>query len=161
VTFGMNSVSWDGVQSVGTAATGGSASGSGSVVQGTTPGLPCVRSGNPAAAMAAGLVDVWSTIKLLITRGSLSKTLPFFCLYDEGAGGPNKGGLASASLNTAVVSRGNAWSAAPLNSCPATRLLHEPSTVLSPNDSSGLASWLGPEPSRAPQGPVVDVVFAT
>ena len=79
VTLGMNSVSWDGVQSAGTAATGGSASGSGSVVHGTTPGLPWVLTGNPAAAMAAGLVEVWSTIRLLTTRGSVSKTLPFFC----------------------------------------------------------------------------------
>ncbi len=79
VTFGMNSVWKDGVQLAGTAATGGSANGSGSVVQGWTPGLPCVLTGKPAAAMAAGLVDVWSTTRLLITRGCVSKTLPFFC----------------------------------------------------------------------------------
>ena len=42
---------------------------SGSVVHGTTPVLPWVRTGNWAAAMAAGLVEVWSTIRLLITRG--------------------------------------------------------------------------------------------
>ena len=52
----------------------------GSVVQGNTPGLPCVRTGNPAAATAAGLVEVWSTIRLLIVRGWESKTLPVFCV---------------------------------------------------------------------------------
>jgi hypothetical protein len=30
--------------------------------------------------MAAGLVDVWSTIRLLIVRGSVSKTFPVFCV---------------------------------------------------------------------------------
>jgi len=38
-----------------------------------------VRTGNAAAATAAGLFEVWSTIKLLIVRGSESKTEPFFC----------------------------------------------------------------------------------
>ena len=56
----------------------GSIVGSG-VVQGTTPGLPWVRTGKPAAATAAGLVEVWSTIRLLITRGCESMTEPFFC----------------------------------------------------------------------------------
>src|SRR3954467_9877934 len=40
VTFGMKSVLWEGTQSAGTPTTGGSAVGSGSVVQGTTPPLP-------------------------------------------------------------------------------------------------------------------------
>ena len=79
VTLGMKSVSWDGVQLAGTALIGGSTVSSGSVVHGWTPGLPWVLTGNPAAAMAAGLVDVWSTTRLLTTRGSVSKTLPFFC----------------------------------------------------------------------------------
>ena len=67
-----------GTQPAGTPATGGSTVGSGSVVHGTTPVLPWVRTGNWAAAMAAGLVEVWSTIRLLITRGWESTTLPFF-----------------------------------------------------------------------------------
>src|SRR4029077_11669078 len=69
VTFGMNRVLCEGTQSAGTPTTGGSTVVSGSVVQGTTPLLPWVRTGNWAAAMAAGLVEVWSTIRLLITRG--------------------------------------------------------------------------------------------
>src|SRR3954466_850030 len=80
VTLGMNSVWCDGTQSAGTASTGGTALAAGSVVHGNSPGFPCVRTGNPAAATAAGLVDVWSTIRLLIVRGCESKTLPFFCL---------------------------------------------------------------------------------
>jgi hypothetical protein len=78
VTFGMNSVLCEGTQPSGTPATGGSTVVSGSVVHGTTPVLPWVRTGNWAAAMAAGLVEVWSTIRLLITRGWESTTLPFF-----------------------------------------------------------------------------------
>ena len=71
--------------------------------------------------------------------------------------------LGSAAAKTGVVSRGNTTSAAPWVSCPATRLLQDPSTVRSPKDTSGLASWLS-EPSSAPQGPVVgrgvrDVIF--
>ena len=50
--------------------------GSGSVVHGCSPGLPWVRTGNAAAATAAGFVEVWSTIRLLITRGCESTTLP-------------------------------------------------------------------------------------
>ena len=42
-------------------------------------GFPCERTGNDAAATAAGLSDVWSTIRLLIVRGCESKTKPFFC----------------------------------------------------------------------------------
>src|SRR3954463_14242241 len=72
VTFGMNSVLCEGTHSIGLpdAATEGepgvctvpSAFRTGSVVQGTTPSLPWVRTGNWAAAIAAGFVDVWSTI---------------------------------------------------------------------------------------------------
>jgi len=80
VTLGMNSAWCDGTQLAGTPSTGGTAVGSGSVVQGNSPGFPWVRTGNPAAATAAGLVDVWSTIRLLIVRGCESKTLPFVCL---------------------------------------------------------------------------------
>ena len=43
------------------------------------PGLPWVRTGNAAAAIAAGLVEVWSTIRLLTVRGCESTTKPFFC----------------------------------------------------------------------------------
>src|SRR5687768_18184804 len=77
VMFGMKSVLWEGTQFAGSAATGGSASGSGSVLQGTTPSLPWLRTGLPAADTAAGLVEVWSTIRLLMTRGCESKTSPF------------------------------------------------------------------------------------
>src|SRR4051794_41388322 len=80
VTFGMNRVWCVGTQSAGTPTTGGTASGSGSVVQGNLPGLPWVRTGNSAAATAAGFVEVWSTTRLLTTRGCESTTLPFFCL---------------------------------------------------------------------------------
>ena len=78
VTFGMNRVLCEGTQPAGTPTTGGSAFGSGSVVHGTTPVAFWVRTGNWAAAIAAGLVEVWSTIRLLITRGWESTTLPFF-----------------------------------------------------------------------------------
>src|SRR3954470_17456748 len=58
VTFGMNNVLCDGTHPAGTASTGGFANGSGSVVHGLSPGFPCVLTGNPAAAIAAGFVDV-------------------------------------------------------------------------------------------------------
>src|SRR3954454_8234942 len=86
VTLGMNKVLCDGVQpggAPGTAATaawastGGFALGSastagiagiGSLVQGTAdPVAPCVRTGFAAASTAAGLAEVWSTIRLLTT----------------------------------------------------------------------------------------------
>ena len=81
VTFGMKSVWCDGVQPAGTPVDRrdrvgdrvGRARHDAGVV-------PCVRTGCPAAAIAAGFVDVWSTIRLLMTRGCESKTLPFFCL---------------------------------------------------------------------------------
>ncbi len=82
--------------------------------------------------MAAGFVEVWSTMRLLTKRGWLSKTLPFFWAYDVATGGPNSGGFASAARKSGVVSRGNGTSAAANVSRPAKRLLHEPSTVRSP-----------------------------
>src|SRR4051794_34680808 len=54
VTLGMNSVWCDGTQPAGTPATGGTAGGAGAVVQGNSPGVSCVRTGDPAAATAAG-----------------------------------------------------------------------------------------------------------
>src|SRR4051812_29898466 len=135
VTFGMNKVWNFGVQSVGEPGVGGSVVSSGSTTQGTVPGLPWGRTGNPAAAMGAGFVEVWSTMRLLMVRGRVSKTLPEFCLYDDGAGGPKAGGLDSASANTGVVRRGKTSSAAPILALPGTRLLQEPSTVRSPNES--------------------------
>src|SRR3954451_205174 len=135
----MKSVSCDGVQFAGTASAGGAASGSVSVVHGWTPGLPCVLTGKPAAAIAAGLVEVWSTIRLLMTRGSVSKTLPEVWLYDVGPPPPNAAGTGPATRNTGVVRRGKSSSAAPILALPGTRLLQEPSTVRSPKESSGLA----------------------
>ena len=69
VTFGMSRVSWAGMQPTGVVLAGGS-------VHGKTPGLPWVRGGNPAATTAAGLSEVWSTIRLLTVRGSESNTKP-------------------------------------------------------------------------------------
>src|SRR3954453_14396994 len=66
VTFGMNNVWCDGTQPAGTPPV---PSGAGSVVQGNSPGAFCVRPGNSAAAAAAGLVEVWSTIRLLTVLG--------------------------------------------------------------------------------------------
>src|SRR3982751_2946155 len=102
VTLGMNSVSPVGTQPSGTPPV---PSGAGSVVQGNFPGLRWVRTGKPAAAIAAGLVEVWSTIRLLTVRGSESKTLlpASFCLYPPFEGttplpGPKKSvGLSCAS----------------------------------------------------------------
>ena len=42
---------------------------------------PCV---SPAAAVAAGLSSVWSLIRLLTMRGSLSTTYPEFWVYEVG-----------------------------------------------------------------------------
>ncbi len=79
--------------------------------------MPCVRTGFSAASMAAGFVEVWSTMRLLMTRGCESKTKPFFCLYEEdgiaGLPGPKKpAGTPSASLNVPGLPamRGNTWS---------------------------------------------------
>jgi hypothetical protein len=71
VTFGMNSVVCFGTQPSGEPTTT-CGPGSGSTVQGCTPVFPWVRTGNSAAATAAGLVEVWSTIRLLTVRGSES-----------------------------------------------------------------------------------------
>ena len=88
VTLGMNRVWCDGVHPAGepgAASTGGSATGSaatGSVVHGTALGVwSCDRTGELAASIAAGLVEVWSTIGLLISRGCESMTMLFasFC----------------------------------------------------------------------------------
>ena len=47
------------------------------MVHGYDAGIALGATGNPAAATAAGLVEVWSTIRLLIVRGCESmKTLP-------------------------------------------------------------------------------------
>src|SRR6476659_6060581 len=137
----MNRVWPVGVQSGGSANTGGSASGSGSVVHGTTPSLPWVRTGRPAAALAAGLVEVWSTIRLLTTRGSESNTFPDFWAYDDDPGGPKPGGTSSAARKDGVLILGKSWSAEPKVSWPGCRLLHDPSTVRSPLDTSGLGIW--------------------
>src|SRR4029077_12685815 len=104
---------------------------SGSVLHGTYRGAPgWARTGNPAAATAAGLVEVWSSIRLLITRGWESKTDPVFWAYDEngtaGLPGPkNPAGAPSADPNTGVVSRRNGRSAAPKASRPGARVLQE------------------------------------
>ena len=94
--------------------------------------MPWVLTGKPAAAIAAGFVDVWSTMRLLTVRGCESKTLPFFCWYEEVSCPPNPGGAGSASLKGGCVSRGNGWSAAANVSRPGKRLLHDPSTVRRP-----------------------------
>src|SRR4051794_26375315 len=134
VTFGMKSVLCDGTQPAGTPSTGGTAVGSGSVVHGVTPTLPCVLTGWPAAATAAGFVFVWSSIRLLMTRGCESTTLVFLDLYDETAfGSAPKGPKGSASLNTGDLAyRGNTWLAAAKFSRVGNRLLHEPSVVRRP-----------------------------
>src|SRR4051812_35522625 len=108
----MKSVLCEGTQPAGTPTIAGSAVGSGSVVQWRMPALFCVRTGNSAAAIAAGLVDVWSTIRFEITRGWSSNTKPFFCAYDElgivPLPGPKKSvGLPCAALKIGVVRRGN------------------------------------------------------
>src|SRR3954453_13248621 len=153
----MNRVWPVGVQSGGSANTGGSANGCGSTVHGVTPSLPWVRTGNPAASRAAGLVEVWSTIRLLTTRGSESNTSPVFWAYDDeataGDPGPKKPApTPSAALKDAVLILGKSWSAEPNVSWPGCRLLHEPSTVRSPLDTSGLGIWFVSVPIRVEQG---------
>src|SRR4051812_33545842 len=132
VTFGMNSVWCDGMQSTGSPATGGVAVGSGSVLHGRTPGLFWVRTGLPAAATAAGFVEVWSTIRLLTTRGWESVTLPpplyVVCVPAPG----NPGGATSAARKSGVVNRGKTWSEAAKVSRPGNRLLQDPSVVRRP-----------------------------
>src|SRR4051794_36191246 len=92
VTLGMKRVWWDGTHPSGTAATAGvprvpggpsgafgvaGTAATGSVVHGvTSPREFWERTGNFAAAIAAGLVEVWSTIRLLTVRGWESTTSP-------------------------------------------------------------------------------------
>src|SRR3954452_10184081 len=150
MTFGMNSVVFSGRQPFGVP--------SGSAGLGSTPQVndgsppPWARTGKPAAAMAAGLVEVWSTIRLLITRGSESTTLPDFCLYDDGPGAPtgNSGVIGSASRKSLELIRGKPWSAEPLVPWPSMRLLQDPSTVRRPLEISGLGIWSGPLPTSVP-----------
>src|SRR3954468_2466976 len=112
--------------------------------------------------MAAGLFADWSTIKLLIMRGCVSNVRPECCAYDViGPAGPNSGGFDSACRKSGVVRRGNTGSAAPKVSRPGIRLLQLPSTVRRPYDVIGSGTWFGPGPTRAPHGPVAEVVFAT
>src|SRR4051794_36104538 len=84
VTFSMKRDLWEGTQAGGSATTTGVTLGAdGSVVQGIELGpLPCVRTGWPAAASAAGLSLVWSTMRLEIVRGWVSNTMlsASFCL---------------------------------------------------------------------------------
>src|SRR6478752_7124726 len=65
VMFGMNNVLCEGVHPAGTpGVVGAGGTPTGSVVHGTALGVlaSCDRTGFPAAAMAAGLVEVWSSI---------------------------------------------------------------------------------------------------
>ncbi len=77
VMFSMNSVWCAGTQPAGRPSVPPGVVGS--VVHATTGSAPCERTGKPAAATAAGLVEVWSTIRFEIVRGSLSTTLPLVC----------------------------------------------------------------------------------
>src|SRR3954449_454142 len=131
----------------------------GSITQGVAEGgLPCERTGNCAAATAAGLSDVWSAIRLLITRGCESNTKPFFCAYEEegiaGLPGPKKpAGAPSACRKTGEPARrGNGTSAAANFSRPGRRLLHDPSTVRRPYEVSASGIWSGPGPTSVPHG---------
>src|SRR4051794_7415112 len=94
VTFGMKSVLCAGVQKSGLPF--------GSAGPGSPPGAhgselavgSWVRTGCPAAAIAAGFSEVWSTIRLLMMRGCESMTSPFLELYFVGpvAGVPGETG---------------------------------------------------------------------
>src|SRR4051794_24647706 len=155
VTFGMNSVWCEGTQLSGTPPR--PVDGSGSVWHGNLPGLPWVRTGNAAAATAAGFVDVWSTIRLLIVRGRVSNTSLFLFAYDElvtaGLPGPRKpAGTPSASWNFGVVSRGKTSSAAANRVRSGNRLLQEPSTVRSPKEDRRSGIWNAPGPTSAAHG---------
>src|SRR3954465_13640516 len=91
----------------------------GSVVH--TPGLlgpwSCERTGKVAAATAAGFCAVWSATRLLMRRGWVSKTSPFFCGYDVGSVPPalptpnSPAGFFSARRKSGSVNRGYGWSA--------------------------------------------------
>src|SRR3954468_17140709 len=113
----MKRVWWSGTQPGEFGGTGGVGVGR-PAPHGATPVFPWVRTGNPAAATAAGLVEVWSSIRLLITRGCESMTVfpAFFCAYEvdgiAGEPGPKKPApTPSAVLNSGVVRRGKGWSA--------------------------------------------------
>src|SRR4051794_11015567 len=74
VTFGMKRVLCAGTHGspLGLVVTAGVTVPSGLVTAGAQPArprLPWVRTGFRAAAIAAGFVDVWSTIRLLMVRG--------------------------------------------------------------------------------------------
>ena len=119
--------------------------------------MPWVRTGMPAAAFAAGLVEVWSTIRLLTTRGSESNTFPAFWAYDDevtaGDPGPKKPApTPSAALKDAEAILGKSWSAAPNVSWPGCRLLHDPSTVRSPCETRGLGIWFAAVPMSVAHG---------
>ena len=164
VTFGMKRVWCVGTQPAGTPATGGTAVGSGSTVQGCTPGFPWVRTGNSAAAIAAGLVEVWSTIRLEITRGWESMTTfpASFWAYEVGPGGPTGSAavIGSAARKFGLVNRGKGTSAAANVSRPGNRLLQDPSTVRRPNVVSRSGIWSGAVPTRVPQGSAAVAVAA-
>ena len=85
------------------------------------------------------------------------------CAYEVGvwAARGQRGRSPSASWNTGVVEARERLVGGTEVSWPGCRLLHEPSTVRRPNDSSGLGIWSGPGPTSAPQGPVAGVVLAT
>ena len=76
----MNRVWWPGTQPAGVAgetSTGGL--GPEPSRTGQRRGCPGSEPGTSAAATAAGLAEVWSSIRLLITRGCESTTEPVFC----------------------------------------------------------------------------------
>ncbi len=90
VTFGMNRVWCDGH------ATGGDAGDRirkrrrvGSVVHGMQAGVALgAHRERRRRRSRPGSSTVWSTIRFEITRGCESTTLPVFCAYDVGPGGP-------------------------------------------------------------------------
>src|SRR4051794_25034754 len=153
VTFGMKSVLCDGVQPAGTPGVGVGAV-VGSVVHASELAVGSwLRTGWPAAATAAGFVDVWSTTRLLMTRGCWSKTLPDFDLYDVASPAPGKPvGTGSASRKVGVVRRGNNSSDAANRPRSGKRLLHEPSTVRRPYGVRRSGIWSGSGPTSVPHG---------
>ncbi|MNQ84619.1 hypothetical protein D3C85_997540 [compost metagenome] len=86
-----------------------------------TPSRPGLITGvaPPFAATAAGLLAVWSTIRLLIIRGCGSITVPVPAYCADRKEGSSR--------------RGKSASAAPKSVWPVTRLLKLPSTVRRPN----------------------------
>ncbi|CAB4556388.1 unannotated protein [freshwater metagenome] len=121
-------------------------------VIGSTSGL------SPAAARAAGLVAVWSTMRLLMTRGALSTTMPDVWVYEVGTGASGPGGSKGcAERSSTGLRRGISSSAAPQFSPPGSRLLHVPSTVRSPQGRSSppvavSGIWCGASPIKVPHG---------